>query len=437
MTIVQMLNAIGGCVKVHPFCQKPQDYLYRLYKKYKDRDFVLIIPLVLLALEEILSHILWLLSSGRGLPQCADSKWYLRYADTFVMNLTDGLDINDVLYFGYNTLLALLLTLFKDPVYVIFLQAVTASFSVILVFKIARMLFNRPTAVLASVFYYKAYDIKLWATYLLSDSFFISLQLLCVYLLLLAQKTGEKHHKIMFALAALYMLVFRPTGVISLAFILIYIASRMDRKRAAGFIRRYRLLIGVSMFTIATTGIFLYAGHKFDPLIHSLQYNAKMVLYNIYAKGWIYDKPTPHDHFFKPDYRINICNSLVASFIINNWEHVAILYGKRAIAFLGHWVWVMNLSTFAGIVKFAWFSTPVVLFLVGTMAALRNGVFRQASVVWLVILAVFLYCIFLFMDWMYRYRAPAVPFIVIVIAYGTEQLFRKVFCIAKNLVRGC
>ena len=64
--------------------------MYRLYQKYKDRDFIFIIPLVLLTLNKIFKHIYWRLSSGQGLPQSTDSRWYIDYTTCLWANLTDG-----------------------------------------------------------------------------------------------------------------------------------------------------------------------------------------------------------------------------------------------------------------------------------------------------------------------------------------------------------
>lgn len=411
--------------------QKCKDQVCQQYHNYKNRDFIFIIPLVLLAFDEIVGHYYWLLSSG-GLPQSADSKWYIDYAGNISTNLRDGLDINDVLYFGYNLLLAALLGICKDPASIVLVQAVTASLSVILVYRIAQILFNRATAVIASIFYCKTYDITLWSTYILSDSFFVSLELICVYFVLMALDSDKKRYKVLSILTSLYMLVFRPTGVITIAFILLYILIRLQRKTVIGFVKKHKMVIGGALAAGGVLFIYLYTSNQLDLLIQSLQFNAKKVLYNIYAKGWIYDTPTPHDYFFRPDYRINVFNSLVLSFIINNWDHVLIIYGKRAVAFLGRWVWAINLQSTAGIIKLADNLVPIALFLIGTIAAIHNKVFKKASIVWLVIFATFAFCILIFIDWMYRYRLPAIPFIAIVAAYGAERMIYRTLTLAKK-----
>jgi 4-amino-4-deoxy-L-arabinose transferase-like glycosyltransferase len=396
--------------------------VYQFYLKYKDRELLYIIPLVLFSLAMRLGNFFNLWLSGKGFPKSEDSDWYIEYANALMTHFKIGLSMNDILYLGYNLLLTLLLAIFRDPVAIIFIQALTAGLSVILVYKIARMLFNRRTAVVASLFYSYSWNITKWSTYILSDSFFISLLLLCVYLLLKSLETRKRSFTVLFAAASLYMLVFRPTGVISLAFILIYLLIRLDKQMLLDFAKKYRLVIaGLGAVTVSAA-IYMLLGDKLNPLIESMQYNAKLVLYNIYAHGWIYDKASPFDYEYRPDYTINIMNSLIASFLINNWDHVLLLYMRRAAAFLGWWVWNTDLSSFKGIVRFVWYALPTALFLTGTIAAIVKGKFRKASVVWLTALAVYAFCILIFIDSVYRYKAPALPFLAIACAYGVDTI---------------
>ncbi|MFD0677892.1 MULTISPECIES: glycosyltransferase family 39 protein [unclassified Paenibacillus] len=349
-------------------------------------------------------------------------------------NFQIGLQMNDIMYIGYNLLLALLLGIFKDPLAVIFIQAVTAGLSIIFVYKISRMLFNKATAIIASFFYYYySWTITLWSMYILSDSFFISLLLLNVYLLLKFMQSNKSVYKVLFILSSLYILVFRPTGVVSLFFIMIYILINLDKQKLWGFVKKHRFVIGGSLTTGVIAGIYLFSGSKLDPFLSSMQFNAKMVLYNVYAKGWIYDRPSPYDYFFKPDYTINVLNSLILSFILNNWDHVSVLYGKRIIAFIGKWAWDIKLTGVRSYVRLGWYLLPATLFLIGTIAAIAKGIFRKVSILWLVILAVFVFCIILFIDGMYRYKAPSLPFIMIVVAYGLERVLHEAFVIGKKL----
>ncbi|WP_248925650.1 glycosyltransferase family 39 protein [Paenibacillus hamazuiensis] len=420
--------------RLNQIYHKYKEPAYRLYDRYKDCDFIYYIPFALLSLNVRISHYFYRLKPGNSLPQADDSQWYIDYARNLLAHFKIGLEMNDILYFGYNVLLAVLLAIFKDPHAIIIIQAITAGLSVILVYKIAKILFNRLTAVLACYFFYDKYDITLWAMYILSDSFFISLLLLCVYLLLKSFESEKRIYKILFAASALYMIVFRPAGIITIAFILVYILLRMPGQKLLGFLKKYRLAIGGVLVAGLSAVIFLYAGHKLDPLITSMQFNAKKVLYNIYARGWIYDKPSDYDMPYKPNYNINILNSLILSFIINNWDHVLALYGRRIIAFLGSWVWKTDVSSMKGIFNLLVNLIPTVLFLLGTYAAIANKLFRRASILWLLVLSVFVFCIVFFIDGMYRYKAPGIPFIVIIAAYGADIVIRRLIVVAKKYV---
>ncbi|HSN48371.1 MAG TPA: hypothetical protein VLR29_06385, partial [Flavobacterium sp.] len=280
--------------------------------------------------------------------------------------------------------------------------------------------------------YLYLWDVTLWSTYLLSDSFFASLLLLCVFLLIKAMERGEKTYKVLFAGAALFMCFFRPAGIVVMAVMVLYIVSRMDRKTIADFLMRFHLVIGCSLlFSVIVFGI-LYSRHVFDILIYSLQYNVKLIMYNIYAKGWIYDISTAYNYFYRPDYTIDIHDSLVLSFIINNWEAVSVLYVRRAVAFLGTWAWETNVRTLGDALYYFFRLLPLGLFIVGTFAAVRNGKFGKASILWLIVFAVFVFCLLLFIDAMYRYRFPAMPLIAIVVAYGADRMISGGRLLAKN-----
>mgnify|MGYP003585168127 CR=1 FL=1 len=393
--------------------------LYRRYQNCKNKEVIFLVPLVVVTLSKIMWNLYRMLSSGKGLPHCDDSIWYLQYANTFVANIKDGLDINDVLYFGYNLLLTVLLAMFQDPLAIVFIQAIAAGLSVILVYRISLILFTRATAIMASIFYCLTYDVALWTQYILSDSFFVSLLLLDVYLLLMALNSEMKSYKVLFTITSLYILVFRPTGLLCLAAIVLYLIIQKPGQIMA-LLRRYRFVIGTAASVVMIGGIYLYTTQALDPFIYSLQFNAKKVLYNVYAKGWIYDKPTAYDYFYRPNYTIDIWNSLVVSFIVNNWDHISVLYIRRAIAFLGTWVWQTDIKSLTGIITLSSQLLPTALFFIGTIAAVRNGLFRKTSILWLLIAASFIFCVLIFIDAMYRYKFPAMPFIAMVAAYGAE-----------------
>jgi 4-amino-4-deoxy-L-arabinose transferase-like glycosyltransferase len=402
------------------------------WRQTKFADFALLIPLVLLSLNSRLQYLYFLLSSGKGLPYAHDSQWYIDYARSLMERFAIRPDMDEILYFGYNVTLTALLALLKSPVAVAYVQAVIAGLCVILVYNIARMLFNRTTAVIASLIYSRSWDITLWSAYILADSLFISLLLTCVYLLLKCRESGGRTYKTLFAAASLWLFFFKPTGIIATLFMLVYIALHLPRRAVRQTADKYVLFTGGALAAAAFVGLIL-AGDRLELLIASMQFNAKKVLYNIYANGWIYDNPSPHDHAFRPDYSITVLNSPILSFIINNWDHILVLYGKRSLAFLGRWVWNIDVHSTVGLIRFVRHSLPLVLFTIGTFAAIANGRFRKASVVWLIVLGVFIFCIIFFIDGMYRYRAPAVPFIAMIVAYGADRSIALSAAVVKKL----
>lgn len=395
-----------------------------LYHKCKDGDAVWLVPLVIVATARILDYFFWLLRSGAGIPKCDDTTWYLNYANNLLANLRNGLDIDDTLYFGYNILLSFLLAVFRDPAAVVFIQGLVAGFSVILVYKIARLLFTKTTAIIASLFYIGAWDITLWATYLLSDSFFVSLLLLTVYSLLMALETGSRKYRLLFLAAAGYLVIFRPTGIPIVAVLVPYIIYRLPRPAVAAFLARYRLALGGLAAILTAGGAYLYWSGAFDPFIASFRLNVLKVLYTVYARGFIYDYSHPRDLHFFPNLTVDVADSPVLSFLVNNWDDVSTLYLMRAVAFLGHWVWKIDFGTPGGAWTFLANIWPAALFVVGTAAAIAEHRISRAAPLWLIVLAVFIFCTFLFIDWMYRYRLPAIPFIAIVAAYGADRLIR-------------
>lgn len=404
----------------------------QVLEKIKKKDIFILVPLAILSLYRTFGHVLWLVLTGRGLPQSPDGQWYLNYAYSLIGKFAININVDEVLYLGYNLLLTMLLFLFKDPLAVIYFQALMASFSILLVYKIALELFNRRTAILAALGYLYLWEVTLWSTYMLSDSFFVSLLLLCVYLLVGAMESGQSAYKVSFALVSMYMCFFRPSGVVVMAVLIVYILSRIDRETFIRILMKYRWMAG-SFLVVSGIGFgALYYRNAFDILIYSIQYNVKLVLYNVYAKGWIYDISSSYDYYFRPNYTVDRYDSLFFSFILNNWDSVGILYFRRAVAFLGTWAWETKVATIGDAIYYGFRLMPLGLFILGTIASIRNGKFGRASVLWLIIAAVFVFCIFLFIDAMYRYRFPAMPFVAMVVAYGADRLISGGSLLAKH-----
>lgn len=169
--------------------------VYRFFLKHKDREWVWLIPFVCISLSFGFGHFFKVMRSPEGFPTSDDSKWYLDYAYAMLDDLQVGLHMNDIMYFGYNMLLTLLLAVFKSPTAVLVIQTAAAGLSVILVYKIARMMFNRTTAVFASLLYSVSEGKYRWTVYILNQSAAFK----CLFA---AQsfETGRTKYKVCFAL---------------------------------------------------------------------------------------------------------------------------------------------------------------------------------------------------------------------------------------------
>ena len=86
--------------------------MHHLFRKIWTWEHFPLIPLVIFSLYRTLSHPIWLVKCGRGLPKSQDSDWYLSYASALLENFSIRMNIDEILYLGYNLLLTGLLALF-------------------------------------------------------------------------------------------------------------------------------------------------------------------------------------------------------------------------------------------------------------------------------------------------------------------------------------
>ena len=107
--------------------------------------------------------------------------------------------------------------------------------------------------------------------------------------------------------------------------------------KVKNIIKQYKKTITIisSCFIVAFF-ILLYL-NTFDLFFESLHYNFKLLLYNVYAKGWIYDIDTKYTHNWFPNYTI-IYDSELLSFIYFNYRDILLMMLKKAAVFLGYWV---------------------------------------------------------------------------------------------------
>lgn len=387
-------------------------------KWFKKKEIIDSGALLLLALVPRLAYYFNRLLSEKGLPQAHDTEWYLRHASLLLSNFHIDIDFNGIFYLSYYSLLALMLVFVKTQAGIVFIQMLINAASVVLVYKISILLFNRRTGILAGVFYALLWPVIYWSIYIITDSLFISLMLLQVYFLLKAYDTGKKSYWGLFTATSLYMVFFRPTGVVTLTFVFVYIIINLKTK---GYVNKYKPYIICAGVVAAIAAVYLAGVVSASSLGRSLYYNMRWLLLHNYAEGRIYDIVTPYDYKYRAVTGPRFSDNFVISFFINNWNHILVLYGKRIVSFAGVWVW--KLDSVGMLVRLKYIlPVTAALFVTGAgiSGMIRRKIFRKASILIFVVLSILFFTVFFFMDSAYRYRVPALVFLAIIGAYGVD-----------------
>lgn len=387
----------------------------QLFRKNPVRDILVLVTMSLL--PRVVYYFYNLISEG-GLPQAHDTQWYLEHAQLLISQRHIDFDFNGVFYLSYYSLLALLLLIFKTPAAVVFVQMLINAFSVILAYKITLMLFNRRTAVITGMIYAFLWPMIFWSIYIITDSLFISLLLLQVYFLLKAFEERKRVYGYSFFFTSLYMIFFRPTGIITLTFLCMYIIINLELKSYVNRHKAFVLCVGI---LAAATFLYLAGSTILSPLKESLYNNMRWLLLDNYAHGRIYDIPTPYDYSFNAVTDTNIFNNFIVSFFVNNGKHIVILYGKRIVSFVGVWVWKLNEIGMADRLKYLVPAmTGCFIAAVGLSRMIKKEIFKKSSILVFVVMSILCFTVFFFMDSAYRYRVPAFVFLGMIGAYGMD-----------------
>lgn len=384
-------------------------------KKELDKtDYKILSVLVLCSLVYYFQYFFSVKNSPTGLPMPEDSLWYLEYAYRMLSNFDLDMHVNDILYLTYNMLLIFLLALFNNTETIVVLQTISTAFAVILVYQIALIIFDRATAIISSLFYAFSLDLNIWTVYILSDSFFSVFMLANIFALLKYFLLEEKSYRNMSIFTTVAVIFFRPNGLIAFIFVLPWLVYMFGIDKVKNIIKQYKKTITIisSCFIVAFF-ILLYL-NTFDLFFESLHYNFKLLLYNVYAKGWIYDIDTKYTHNWFPNYTI-IYDSELLSFIYFNYRDILLMMLKKAAVFLGYWV-VFSDAKYK--ISMFIFSIPTIFFIIGSISTYLNKKIKGCSLLFLAISSVFIFCVIFFVDSMYRYRAPVMPYIYIIMAYG-------------------
>lgn len=391
------------------------NFLSCAVKNLKKSEWPYIFIVTFTALFTRLKYFFYLycnITPDNGFPRAYDTNWYIEHANAFINSFKIDMTIDGIFYFSYYSLLSLLIKLFKSEITIVLFQMVLSALSVILVYNIALLLFNRGTAFFAGILYAFTWPVITWSAFIITDSFFITLLLLNVFFLLKVFENKNKYYKYLFVISSIYLLFFRPTGIVSLAFIFIYIFAHMNGNK--------RIFVSALIFVTMTSFMAFQYIESLKPLVESFNINLKWLLEENYSNGQIFDVPTRYDYIFNAVKEVKYFNSFAFSFFINNWFHILVLYIRRAVFF-----WAFSLENFS-ITKIYYIIVYAFGFF-GMASIYRNKIIKRTSILFLIIFSIMFFCILFFMDSAFRYRAPALVFANIIAAYGLERFVSAVY----------
>ncbi len=389
-----------------------------ILQKLKKNDFAYMLFLSVIALYPRLRYFFSQYYSPAGLPRANDTAWYIEHANTLLHSFKIDIHYNGIFYLGYYGLLALMLFVFKTEALVIFVQVLVNAFSVSLVYKIASIVFNRRAGIFAGLLYAFTWSVISWSMFILSDSFFISLLLLNVYFLLCYYKFSNRKYLYCFLISSFYMVFFRPTGIITLTFILLYIMINLNLKSAKAFLAR-RTAVLVSCFVIlGGITVYVLTSGVLNSLFTSFKWSIMWILYTVYSNGQIFDVPTRFDYKFDAIKTVNYFDNFFISYFINNWYHIIVLYCRKAVFF-----WAFSLKDFLQHIKYqSYFIVAYFFSFIGLLSIFKQKLLKRASVLMLVILSIQIFCIVFFMDSSFRYRDPALVFLNMIAGFGIDRM---------------
>lgn len=382
--------------------------------------------LVLLSLLTRFIYFFDLYRSEWGLPEAYDTKSYFDSVFWLVHHFSVRMHFNDILYLGYILVLTFLWVVLRSTAAIVVVQVLVGAASVVLVYEIGEILFNKRVAILSGIFYAISYPVIYWTIYILSDSFFVTLLLLSTYLLLRYLKEKRRLFLYGFWFSILYMAFFRPTGILSALFIVLYWLMYHDFDKVKRFLSGKKAYLIGAVVMIGVVIAVVVKGGIFTPLYNSIHYFSRWILLNIYANGQIFDQKNYYDYKYAPVLNREYFDSDVASFLINNWYHILGLYGKRIWMF-----WKFEIYPYP---LYLLYRNMLYIFgIFGLIGFARQRVFKKASILIFVILSVKLFCILIFMDSAVRYRMPLYVFLGIISAYGVDYLLSQGANVWKRL----
>lgn len=388
------------------------------YVRTHKKEIIVYIILAVIALIPRITFYFDRLLSVKGLPRTHDTAWYIKHANLLISNFQIDMDFNGIFYFSFYSLLAVLLLIFKSQSIIVFIQMVINALTVILVYKLCLEFTSRRVAVIAGILYSFLWPVIFWSAFIITDSLFISLMVLQAYLAVKASKYKQRNHFVYLSIVSLYMMFFRPTGVVSLGFVLLYLAVNFNffqyvRQKAKWFILGAIALVAC-IFAVEKV---IYS----HDLTASLLRNMWWLLDENYSKGMIYDIKTPYDYKFQAKMPKYLEEFFILKYFFYNFFDIMVLYGKRLVSFFGVWVWKFKERGINYQIKHLLPSLiGVTCITIGYWRFKANKMFKVASITLFMSGSIVFFTVFFFMDAAYRYRIPALVFLIIPLAQGID-----------------
>lgn len=351
-----------------------------------------------------------------GLPKAFDTKVYLEQARDFAYHGYVQMDFNGIFYVSYYSVLGIFLRAFNSTLAFVIFQMLINALTVILVYKLGMEISSRKAAIISGVLYSFLLPLIHWSIFITTDSLFVTLMILQAYISVRCIKYNIRRNWIELLLISLYMVFFRPTGIITLAFTAIYLLINLNIK---GFVLKHRKAF------LSALGIFIVLIAVFinkiisHPVLKSLEANMYWLLTEVYTNGQMYDIRTSHDYIFKAKVPPGHDFVFAINYFKNNFSDIMILYLRRILTFAGVWVWKLHdLTALRRIIYIAFSSGVFILFVVGIIDMVIKRTMKKASIVLFMIASIMIFTVFFFMDSAYRYRVPALVFSIYPVAQG-------------------
>lgn len=229
------------------------------------------------------------------------------------------------------------------------------------------------------------------------------------------------------------MVLLRPAGTITLMFILLYILLNLDYKRIWKFIVRRRYYVAVAAAVITAAVVLFMRTRYFSSLMTSAYWNMVTLLDSIYKNGQIFDLKTKFDYKYDAVITNKYLDNYITGFFLNNWNHILVLYLKRAVTFFGIWIYEFDISNVRSVLVYIAKLMPFVAGLNGIIWVFRKAGLRKSSLLFFVVASVWAFCIFFFIDSAFRYTVPALPFLGMLAAYGIDRYLESAAGIYNKL----